>query len=66
MNQEEKAIDNSECKKYVLAKSYYADGSKDKALKHLEIGLNVWENADIAYKPAIEARLKWAQWNEVN
>ena len=49
-----------------LAKSYYADGNRNKALEHLEIALNVWENADITYKPAIYAREKWTEWNRVN
>ena len=51
---------------FELAKSYYADGNRKKALEHLEIVLNVWENADATYTPAIEAREKWSQWNEVN
>ena len=49
-----------------VAKSYYADGNRNKALEHLEIVINIWENADATYKPAIEAREKWSQWNEVN
>ena len=49
-----------------LAKSYYADGNRKKAFEHLEIVLDVWKNADATYKPAIEAREKWSQWNEVN
>ena len=51
---------------FELAKSYYADGNRNKALEHLEIVLNVWENADVTYKPAIEAREKWSQWNGLN
>ena len=51
---------------FELAKSYYADGNRKKALEHLEIVLNVWENADATYNPAIEAREKWSQWNEAN
>ena len=49
-----------------VAKSYYADGNRKKALAHLEIALNVWENADATYKPAIQAREKWSQWNQAN
>ena len=56
----------SASRNFELAKSYYADGNRSKALEHLEIVLNVWENADATYKPAIEAREKWSQWNEVN
>ena len=56
----------SASKNFELAKSYYADGNRSKALEHLEIVLNVWENADATYKPAIEAREKWIEWNEVN
>ena len=51
---------------FELAKSYYAGGKINKALEHMEIVLNIWENADATYKPAIEAREKWAQWNQVN
>ncbi len=56
----------SASKNFELAKSYYADGNRKKALEHLEIVLNVWENADATYKPAIEAREKWSHWNKVN
>ena len=49
-----------------VAKSYYADGNRNKALEHLEIVINIWENADATYKPAIEAREIWSQWNKVN
>ena len=51
---------------FELAKSYYADGNRNKALEHLEIVLNIWKNADATYKPAIEARKKWTEWNQVN
>ena len=56
----------SASKNFELAKSYYADGNRSKALEHLEIVLNVWKNADATYKPAIEAREKWSHWNKVN
>ena len=56
----------SASRNFELAKSYYADGNRKKALEHLEIVLNIWENADIAYKPAIEARKKWTEWNQLN
>ena len=61
-----KNLPTSANRNFELAKSYYADGNRKKALEHLEIVLNVWENADATYKPAIEAREKWSQWNEVN
>ena len=51
---------------FEVAKSYYADGNRKKALEHIETALDVWENADAIYKPAIEARAKWAEWNQVN
>ncbi|MDP7465531.1 MAG: tetratricopeptide repeat protein [Candidatus Marinimicrobia bacterium] len=51
---------------FEIAKSYYADGNRKKALEHLEIVLNVWKDADATYKPAIEAREKWIQWNQIN
>ena len=49
-----------------IAKSYYADRARNKALKHIETSLDVWKNADAIYKPAIEARARWAEWNQVN
>lgn len=49
-----------------LAQSYYASGNKNKALEHLETALDVWKNADAIFKPAIEAREKWADWNQIN
>jgi len=51
---------------YELAKSYYTDGNRNKAFEHIEIALNVWKNADTVYKLAIEAREKWANWNQAN
>ena len=61
-----KSLPLSASRNLELAKSYYADGKKNKALEHLEIALNVWGNADARYKPAIKAREKWSQWNEAN
>ena len=61
-----KSFPISASRNFELAKSYYADGNRSKALEHLEIVLNVWKNADATYKPAIEAREKWSQWNKVN
>ena len=51
---------------FELAKSYYAGGKINKALEHMEIVLNIWENADATYKPAIEVREKWIEWNQPN
>jgi len=51
---------------YEIAKSYYAGGNRQKALEHLKNTLDVWKNADATYKPAIDARIKWSEWNEVN
>ena len=51
---------------FELAKSYYADGSRKKAMEHLETALDVWENDDASYKSAIEAREKWIHWNQIN
>ena len=61
-----KNLPTTASRNFELAKSYYAYGNRKKALEHLEIVLNVWENADATYKPAIEAREKLAQWNQVN
>jgi tetratricopeptide (TPR) repeat protein len=61
-----KSVPISASGNFELAKSYYADGNRNKALEHLEIVLDIWKNADATYKPAIEARKKWSKWNEVN
>ena len=53
-----KSLPLSASRNLELAKSYFVDGNRKKALEHLEIVLNVWENADATYKPAIEAREK--------
>ena len=62
----QKSLPISADRNFELAKSYYADRNSKKALEHLEIVLNVWKNADVGFKPAIEAREKWTQWNQVN
>ena len=49
-----------------IAKSYYTDGNRKKAIKHLDISMETWKDADPIYKPAIEAREKWTQWNQIN
>ena len=49
-----------------IAKSYYANGNRKKAIEHLEISLDVWKNADATYKPAIETHEKWVEWNQLN
>ena len=49
-----------------IAKSYYVDGNRQKSLEHLKTALDVWKDADATYKPAIDARSKWSEWNEVN
>ena len=51
---------------FEIAKIYYVDGARKKALEHIETALDVWKNADAIYKPAIEARARWAEWNQVN
>ena len=49
-----------------IAKSYYADGNRQKAFEHIKTVLDVWKDADATYKPAIEVRSKWSEWNQVN
>ncbi len=51
---------------FEIAKSYYASGSRKKALEHLKIALDIWETADPEYKLAIEAKEKWTKWNKFN
>ena len=49
-----------------IAKSYYADGNRQKALEHLKTALDIWKDSDATYKLAIEVRSKWSEWNQVN
>ena len=51
---------------FEIAKSYYAAKSRKEALEHIKITLDVWKDADDAYKPAIEANEKWEEWNPLN
>ena len=51
---------------FELAKSYFADGKINQALKHLDITLDTWKDADTTFKSAIEAREKWIEWNQSN
>ena len=51
---------------FEVAKSYYADGNRKKAIEYLENTLDTWKNADSSYKPSIEAREKWTTWNQAN
>ena len=51
---------------FEIAKSYYESGSIKKALEHLKITLDIWEDADSEYKLAIEAKGKWIKWNKLN
>ena len=49
-----------------IAKSYYADGNRAIALEHIETTLDVWKNADKDLSPALEAKKKWSEWNQIN
>ena len=49
-----------------IAKSYYLNKNRKKALEHMKLALDIWQNADATYKPAIDAREKWTKWNQVN
>ena len=46
--------------------NYFEMDQLKKAIEHLDIVMETWKNADPIYKPAIEARQKWAEWNKVN
>ncbi len=46
---------------YELALVYADRGARDTAIEHLRTALQVWENADTAYKPAQRAREKLAE-----
>ena len=47
---------------YELAQVYAESGDMSKALEHLRIALEVWQDADPDYKPALEARRKLEEW----
>ena len=47
---------------YELALVYAESGDMSKALEHLRIALEVWQDADPDYKPALEARKKLEEW----
>jgi len=47
---------------YEIAIVYRDWGKKGKALEHLKTALEVWEDADPEFKPAIKAREKLAEW----
>ena len=49
---------------YEMALIYYDMGNKDKALEYLKTTLEIWENADPEYKPAIKAKEKLAEWDQ--
>jgi tetratricopeptide (TPR) repeat protein len=50
---------------YELALAYWEQDEKEQAIEHLKTALNVWEEADAEYKPAKEAREKFAEWELV-
>jgi hypothetical protein len=39
-------------------------GEMDKAFKHLEKTITLWQNADPEYKPAQKAKQTFAEWKE--
>ncbi len=50
---------------YELALVYWEQDKKQQAMEHLNTSLKVWEEADAEYKPAKEAREKFAEWELV-
>ena len=49
---------------YELALVFWNIGKKGKALEHLKIAMQVWEEADPEYKPAQRAREKLNEWEK--
>ena len=49
-----------------MTKCYYLNKNRKKALEHMKLALDIWQNDDATYKPAIDAREKWTKWNQVN
>ena len=47
---------------YELALVYWQQDEKQQAIEHLKTTLYVWEEADEEYKPAKEAKEKYALW----
>ena len=41
-------------------------GNHAKAFGYLEHCLKIWKNADEDFAPAVEAKHKWAEWNQIN
>ena len=51
---------------YQMALLEHDAGNHPKALIFLEHCLKIWKNADADFAPAVEAKQKWAEWNQIN
>ena len=51
---------------YQMALVVNEAGNHEKAMQYLEFCLDIWKHADKDFSPAMEAKQKWTEWNEVN
>ena len=51
---------------YQMALVVNEAGNHEKAMQYLEYCLEIWKHADKDFAPAMEAKQKWTEWNEVN
>ena len=51
---------------YQMALVVNEAGNHEKAMQYLEYCLDIWKHADADFSPYIEAKQKWAEWNQIN
>ena len=51
---------------YQMALVVNEAGNHEEAMQYLEYCLDIWKHADKDFAPAMEAKQKWTEWNEVN
>ena len=50
---------------YQMALIEHVSGNREKAMEYLEYCLRIWKDADEDYPPALEAKQKLTEWNQV-
>ena len=48
---------------YELALSYNQMKNNDKALKHIQVAVDIWKDADASFSIAQDAKNKLKEWN---
>ena len=51
---------------YQMALIVHEAGNNEKAMQYLKYCLDIWKHADEDFAPAIEAKQKWTEWNQIN